>query len=852
MRTHTPLIVGAALLAACGPLAAQATARRAPDSATVVAGERYAAGRLQRLVLGEDYRGLWTTPVRVPVLDLARFAGGLTPLRTGGNVQTMALRFQGADGREYNFRSVDKELTPALPSYAQETVLDWLRQDQTSAQHPAAPVVATALLEAVGVLHPGPRLVVLPDDPRLGQFRADYAGLLGTIEVHADEGEGDRRLFAGAVEVDGSEDVLEEVEDSPRDRIDARAFLKARLMDVFLGDWDRHEGQWRWARYDSAGIRRWVAVPEDRDYAFVRHDGLLLDLAREAVTPRVIRFGDEYSDLLAMMANSEEFTRRLLAGVARPTWDSVVAELQAGLTYEAIDRAVAAMPPEYRAGGGDRLARTLRARRDRLPEMARDFYRLIAHTPSVHATDQADRAEVERDADGSVTVRLFPAEGPLARRGPYLERRFLPGETYEVRIFLHGGDDAALVTGGARGGIPVRIVGGGGDDVLEDRGRARTAFYDDRGENRFVRGPRTSVDTRPYEPPEREQSLLPDSRPDWGESLSIFTPAVDWVPFAGLAVGGGPVWTRAGFRHHPYVHRYGLRGWWAPGEGRFAGEFRGDFRREASPRHLTVLARASNLDAVRFGGFGNDAPEVQGGGEVVWLDRFALEPRWHVPVSPRAGWALGPTLRYTEPDDPAVDGPLLRLRPRGTEGGGEVGGAAEAWLDTRDDRVFPRRGVRAAAEAAAYPAAWDVDEAFARTRASASTYLSPGAAGPVLALRAGGEAALGGYPFWDAAFLGGSRTLRGYDHSRFAGDALVHGSAELRVPLLPAEIVVHGRLGASLLADAGRVFLDGESPGGWHTAVGGGVWFATPVGAVTLTYAHGDAGHLYLKLGMPF
>ena len=39
-------------------------------------------------------------------------------------------------------------------------------------------------------------------------------------------------------------------------RVDARGFLRARLMDVFLGDYDRHEGQWRWARYDDAnGVR---------------------------------------------------------------------------------------------------------------------------------------------------------------------------------------------------------------------------------------------------------------------------------------------------------------------------------------------------------------------------------------------------------------------------------------------------------------------------------------------------------------------------------------------------------------------------------------------------------------------
>jgi hypothetical protein len=29
-------------------------------------------------------------------------------------------------------------------------------------------------------------------------------------------------------------------------------------------------------------------------------------------------------------------------------------------------------------------------------------------------------------------------------------------------------------------------------------------------------------------------------------------------------------------------------------------------------------------------------------------------------------------------------------------------------------------------------------------------------------------------------------------------------------------------------ADAGRVYVDGDSPGGWHTAAGGGFWVGSP------------------------
>ncbi len=38
----------------------------------------------------------------------------------------------------------------------------------------------------------------------------------------------------------------------------------------------------------------------------------------------------------------------------------------------------------------------------------------------------------------------------------------------EIRIYLHGGDDTALVTGTVEQSIPVRIIGGNGTNLLID------------------------------------------------------------------------------------------------------------------------------------------------------------------------------------------------------------------------------------------------------------------------------------------------------------------------------------------------------------------------------------------------
>ena len=134
-------------------------------------------------------------------------------------MQTQSLRFMGADGREYAFRSVDKDPSPVLDSILRGTVVADLVQDGISAAHPFGALVAAPLLEAVGVLHVDPQLRVMPDDPALGEFREQFAGMLGLIEERPDENEGERTSFAGTERVISSENLTDRLEDGPEDRV---------------------------------------------------------------------------------------------------------------------------------------------------------------------------------------------------------------------------------------------------------------------------------------------------------------------------------------------------------------------------------------------------------------------------------------------------------------------------------------------------------------------------------------------------------------------------------------------------------------------------------------------------------
>src|SRR5262245_12777069 len=150
---------------------------------SIVIGPQFKAGGFHRWIWGADYRDIWTTPVRVEVLDLRTFAGGLKPTRIFGHGQTQALGLKGADGKDYTFRPVVKDPVGLLPEELRETVARNVLLDQMASGHPAGHVIAPGLLEPAGILHSAPHLVVMPDDPVLGEFQKQFGNVVGDLEV---------------------------------------------------------------------------------------------------------------------------------------------------------------------------------------------------------------------------------------------------------------------------------------------------------------------------------------------------------------------------------------------------------------------------------------------------------------------------------------------------------------------------------------------------------------------------------------------------------------------------------------------------------------------------------------------
>jgi hypothetical protein len=850
----------------------------------------HAASGLFRTFFGNGYRDAWTVPITVPVLDLATFAGGLTAFREGGN-QSRTLRFQAGNGKVYQFRSTRKFLPRAMPEDLQDTPAGALIQDQSSAMHPTGHLIASRLQVAAGVLHSVPQMVVLPDDPRLGEFREAYAGMMGQLEERPQDYEDKEQLnFGGAEKIIDPDKLIENLEETMEHRFDAQDYLRARLMDILVGDTDRGADQWQFARYEAGDRDVYRSIPRDRDYAFMNSDGLIIRLVA-MVYSKLVLYNERFAPLGSYLFMTREFDRTHLSELTWQDWERVISGLETSLTDRVIDEAIMRLPAEHRQVTGPKLAAALKTRRSNLREYARKYYHAINEEADVFASDEDERAEVERHSDGSVTVRIF-REGDDRR--PAWERRFVPSETSEIRLYLERGNDRVVVRGGAPNTIDVRIVGGEGDDVLIDSTRVSgrttfTTFYDAYGQNTFVRGPHTRVSEKPYvtsQPivPEDEDDDEEDKKPEriaqeerrgryqdlmnagqgfieqktssewiraWGEQQGLL-PAIELREGTGLIIGVGHRKTDFGFRRTPYETSYMVTGLVSPTTGRLGAQLVWDRHPENSNWSYSLFARGTQFEANRFYGFGNETPDVDLALSLVRRTEIVVFPSLNYRLGSQSFFSVGPVYKWNKAH--VEDGsPAFFQQPFGTtESLSQLGVRLETVINTAAVPSLPRSGFTLRAGASSYPAMQDIPEPFHEVHGVAATYLSIGS--PVLALRVGGQHVWGdAFPLHEAAFIGGQSTLRGYRFNRFAGDASVFGGAELRLPITRAVLFTRGDLGILGLVDAGRVWAQGESTGDWHTAFGGGVWFQTLGQLLTLSYAQGeDEGRIYFKMGAPF
>jgi hypothetical protein len=807
----------ASLVAAAGaPLVAQAV-----DSVRVVPGPQYQVSLplafLGARVFGARYRDAWTTPTTLPAFDPSRVAGGLAVAFADTGLYAGFTYLRDRRGGLWTFRTGDLNLSALLPQGMREQAVTEALEDLGSALLPGAPLVANPLAEAVGVRVPETRFVAWDttvgylrrgiETPYLDQLGAPDGSITTTRLL-------ERMITPGAIQVDTSQ------------------YLRERLFDIYVGHWDLGPQSWRWTPDGETG---WTPAPRNREAAFARYDGLLTLFIATGL-PSFTVFGDAYKRKLGITSQEQVVDRRILIGLPDSAWQQAAASMRARLTDAVIREAVSRLPEPGRARYGADLEARLRRRRDELAEAADKFRLIVLNRAEVYGTSGGDSVAVSRGQDGALQVQV----------GHELRQRFDPQVTSYVHLYLMGGPDTVVVGGQGKAGPVLRVAGTPGM-AITDSSRARFDIYSPKdvektGPGRAHRRPRTLTVPRVADSLYRDMPPLPGAQ---------YAPVI-WLDInsdLGLFLGGGV--TRTSYRpdYLPFQDRMRIRAGWGTTPMAGAIEFAGQWRLSPNRGSSAILdVEYSGIKVLNFFGYGNETvrdPDQE--------DRYYKAGQTQVVFAPGLRLPLGAVGRvdvaviyknvYTTNDTTRF---IIQQDPYGVdESFDQLGGRIALSLDTRDHPLMASRGLLVQAATTLYAASLDEEDPFGSVQASLAGAHTPGGFQSLtIAARASGFHAWGQFPVHEAAFIGGSSTLRSHQNGRFAGESSLYGNLDARLRVTTIPLILRLDAGIYGLADAGRVFVEGESSKRWHYSAGGGLWLATADRSLVgrMEIASGDDG----------
>ena len=750
------------------------------DTVTIQAGD-YDIPSMMNLALGKRYRKLWSTPVDIPVIDLNKTAGGLTPIKKGGGFQTTSLRLKGADGDQYVLRSVNKDASAVLPRFLRDTVADDFIEDQTSAMHPFGAFSIPPLADAASIYHTEPRLVVIPDDERLGIYREELAGIVALFESRPNNPQRDELRFGQPEDIIGSDKLFEKLLERNEHRVDARFFARSRLFDMWVGDWDRHQDQWRWAAFEPGELdhslsgkdrtrgKTYRPIPRNRDFVYFKPGGLISDIAQWVGGPRLklSKFGPHIKSMKGLNFSASNLDKQFTAPLNREDWVTIAKEIQAGLTDDVIEQAIQRFPPSAFEETGPSIIANLKIRRNHLVETAERYYEMLARKVEIVGSNEDEEFVVTRAADGTVEIAVYRLSPNSIPEKELFRRIFFQKETKEVHLYGLGGVDRFTFDGEGKSNIVVRAVGGYGTDTFNDqtRGSARTLVYETPGQNAI----NTQSPTRVYLRADPQSHIYTSKRFGRSNVLPVFD--YDLNSEDVVFVGAGFRWIVPGFLESPYHSSHTLSGIQSLFTRAFTVNYMGHFTRAMKEWDGNIDLSISKYHNIRnYYGLGNHSD-----GSAENRQRFraqftevVFEPKIIRRMTFFRTLTTGLRLVYTN-----VDAPPNGSQPGTSTSGYEVDDFVEKiyagvnlsfHVDGTDTLAQTRAGARWNNTVQLNQGIYNTDKRHLLLSSELSYFYAFNAAGTwSLALRVGGSRIIGDFEFHQARFLSGRQNLRGYE-----------------------------------------------------------------------------------------
>ncbi|SNR38519.1 metallophosphoesterase [Lutibacter flavus] len=833
-------------------------------SASIYSKDEISKGKVFLGLWGKHYRKYYGTKVTAPTVLLDTLFGGLTPLKTGGGNQSRSLRLSDKTGKEYVMRALRKSATQYIQAVAfknqyiegqyDNTYTESLLLDIYTTSHPYAPFTIGQLAEAIDVYHTNPTLYYVPKQNALKHFNEEFGNELYMIEERASDGHGNVKSFGFSDELISTSDLLKKLRKSDDNSVDEDTYIRARLFDMLIGDWDRHEDQWRWAEFKQNKRTIYKPVPRDRDQAFSKNDGFILGFLTRAIPALKLMqvYDEEIRNVKWFNLEPYPLDMALINNATYKNWEQQVAYIQQNITDEVIDAAFENFPDEVKDKTIDEIRTKLKGRLKNLPKIAKTYYKHLSKYAIVKGNDKDNWFDIERLENGQTLVKVFNIKND--KKGNLLfEKSFNKKTTSEIWVYGLDDKDKFYVTGLYNKVIPLRIIGGQNNDEYYIENGKRVTVYDFKSKkNTIVKNKARLKLVNDYETNVYNYKKLKYSQ-------NQLIPAIGSNPDDGVKIGINDVFTVYGFERNPFTQQHTLNAaYYFANKGfdiLYSAEFANIFKKW---NFLVETKFTSPNYSINHFGYGNETINFEKSFDEnyhrVRLSTYAIAPslKWNGRLG--AMFKIGTTIESIEVEASADR--FINSLPYTLDKRKNFIGVKTSYLyENYDNNVFPTLGMSFSIDTG-----WKTNF---KNKNENHIYVTPSlginykliASGKIIfATILKGNVIIGNnFEFYNAASIGGLDGLRGYRNQRFVGDKSFYQNTDIRFNLRNVKTeLIPLKFGLFTGFDYGRVWLKNENSSDWKTSYGGGFWL---VGAelinLNLSIFKSKEG-TYFKFGLGF
>ncbi len=817
-----PIIISANLFICSFTILAQnaPTVSGSGKTETRAAGPEYKTSNFHQWLWGTNYRKEWSTPVTFPIMLLNSELGGLKPVKAGGGNQTKSLQVETNDGKRYTLRTVNKTLGKVLPKNFQNTFIETIVNDKVSMSHPYAAAAVPVLAKSAGLYYTSPKFYYLPEQPALDTFNEVFKNKIYLFEKKIDGDWKDDANLGSFDDYISTDKLLEKIMDDNDNRVDQKGYIKARLFDMFINDWDRHEDQWEWGKEEKNGLNIYKAVPQDRDQAFFNYNGVLLKFLMGASGMKYFQqFKDKLPDVKNFNYEERNLDRFFANQLTLADWQQAATEIQQSITDDVISKALSQLPSEVHQLSGNAIISKLKSRRTHLVEEATTYYNFLAKEVDVVGSKGSDQIEITSPDKNTLVVNLYNiTKEKTVERKPFFSRTFTASETKEVRVYGLSGRDVYHVNGDAGNEIKLRLIGGDEKDSITVSGGIKAHVYDNSKNVFDTKNARLHLSN--------DNSIHEFAYKSYLYNKSGIKPAISFTNEDRLFVGLGYGITTHKWRKEPFASKQSIMVNYSISQKAPRVLYNGLFPKAIGKWDLNLVG---DYDAVRwtnFFGLGNESAfaikdiDYYRTRTEEWMGSAGISRVFGLSTIKLNGFFQ--RVRVISDTQKFVAKNLNLFEPQVYKGDNFGGAQLQYSLVAVNDSLVPTNGVALFSSATFSKNLNITDRSVSNYNAHLQWYI-PLVSKFSLALRAGGTTVTGDPEFYQYASIGGGQTMRAFRRDRFWGKSAFYNSNELRFISKVNSYIFNGKAGLVAFFDNGKVWMPNVKSNVWHTGYGGGI-----------------------------